>query len=215
MTAYGITEPYWDKASFEFKMGWGIGISATAFIAGMIMNTKTGFWWIDLAVGLLTASLPITVVLAQRSFSKLKPTWRSVVTRVCVIGGTNAATALGLTTYLAIMFSFYRAVVPVLFTTFSTVHSPLEVLQLGIFSAAFLAALVVAPLNAFRGTKLEQLIRDEPKKYLISLLVRRRFVADNVCMFALFELGTLWVSLSFSSLAVGAIKIALTAPAVA
>lgn len=208
---YGITQEIWEGMSQERRLVWGLCTVGLAAIAGIFFATKSGYPWIDVPLGFLTGALSLLIVQLQRNLGKFTPKYRRMISRVSVVGTIYSVTALGIVTFCALIYSFYRGIIIGYFSSLPLGHVPVkDLLEIIFFSIAFFFAMIKAPLNAFRGTQIERLIKDETKKVLFKYLVRRRFVAQDFPSFIFIEFLILYCTWTYSSLTVAAIKIALS-----
>jgi hypothetical protein len=207
---YGITEKIWDSTSQERRLAWNACTVVLTAIAGIFVVTKSGYLWIDVPLGILTTILSLLIIQLQRNLGKFSPEYRRIISRVSVVGTIYSVTVLGAITFCAVIYSFYREVIAAYFSSLPIgrvrVKDSLEVI---IFSIAFFFAMIKVPLNVFRGTQIEQLIKDEPKKALFKYLVRRRFIAQDFPSFIFIEFVILYCTWAYSSLMITAVKIAL------
>ena len=225
---YGVTEQFWKDWKPEYKFYWNFARPAFAWCLGIFIVTKTGNFWLDTIVTLVSVAIPLLIISGQRDYSNLPQLVQRRVTRYSVGITLNAITALGLSVYLALIYGVYAAVIGALPTL---AHSPvshslnalaslpiapemavIQRVQNLLFSIVVVAASATAGFNAFRGMQIEEIIYHAPKRGLIKYLVRRELIAMDLPTFVAFELGVILASVMYSSTAVMAFQIATKAP---
>ncbi len=194
--SFGITENEWNKLEEEERFYWRGFSRLLAFIAALFV-TKTGNFYFDWTLTLLTTILMFIAIEIQRPYSRLKPPFRKKYIRIVIFLGASSIAVLGILLFAqagvsATIITFSNSIAPQIIKSTSTFTSVLII-------CAFLFALPTAVLRVFRQTGVEEMIYHHPKRGLIQLFVYKKFKATSFRMLAIFELSVLLVCLLYAS----------------
>jgi hypothetical protein len=193
---FGLTEYIWTNLSEEKRLSWKIFSRGVAFLCAFFV-AKTGNIYFDGLLGAINLTFLVIVIETQRTYSRLRPTYRKPQIRIAIGLGSWAVTVLG-----AAYFS--QAALGATASVLSKEVLPAmnrgsnELIQI-IILLAFLIALPAALFRVYRQLNLRELVYDLPRKGLKHLLVHKREKATSFAMFAYFELTALLVCLMYTS----------------
>ncbi|MGV8900308.1 MAG: hypothetical protein ACOH2B_13840 [Burkholderiaceae bacterium] len=182
--------------SEEHRTNWKYFSRFIAFI-GAIFATKTGNLYIDSIIVAFTAAFLVIVIETQRTYSKLKPSYRKRCIRIAMSLGSWGVAVFGAAIFAHASIAsaasvFSSEVMPAL----NNGSDPLVKL---LTFAVFLVAFPVAVLRSFRELCFEELIYRLPRNGLKQLLVYKRPKAMSFPMFAYMEMSALLVCLVYAS----------------
>jgi len=192
----GITENYWNELHEDKRLFWKLLTRTLGLFSGIIV-TKTGITSIDWILGSFATLFPMLVIESQRSYKKFSPKLRKSIVRLCIFLGSWSIALLGIAFFTQIGFV-------VVVGQLGSVHLPrIEGLSSEFIDFTYLTFFVVMPsiavLKTFRETEFEKLIYHLPNDGLRKLLIYRPFDANNLFLFAYFELVVMGVCYMYSS----------------
>lgn len=192
----GLTETIWTKLPEEKKLFWRYFARFAGFIGGYFV-LKTGNFYFDLILGLLTTLFLIIVIETQRSYSKISPAIRKKSLRVAIKLGSSGILVLGIAFFfqeflLATASVWIRDVSPAL-------KNGVSVLVQITVLLCFVAAIPLALVRFIRELNVRELIYDFPLRGMKQLLVYKGKKADSFQLFVVLELSALVICLLYAS----------------
>ncbi len=195
----GLTESVWTTLPEDKRISWKYFARVVA-IVGAFLVTKTGNAYFDTMLSMITALFFMIVIETQRSYSKLRPSFRKRNIRIAIALGSWGVTILGVAIFSQ---AFALAAATVLssdvFFAFNHSASALKQAVQAVTLLVFLIALLVAVVHTFRQLNVEELVYKLPRDGLKQLLVHKQPKATSFELFACMELSVLVACLMYAS----------------
>lgn len=193
---YGLTEAVWTELPEDKRISWKY-FARLIGVLGAFFVTRTGNVYFDAVLGLSTALFLMIVIETQRTYSRLKPSFRKRNIRIAIALGSWGVAVLGIAIFsqaaLATTASLVSSdVLPALNRSASSLTHIVTLL-------ALLLAIPAAVVHAFRQLNVMALVYKIPRDGLKRLLIHKQPKATTFGLFAYMELSALLVCLAYAS----------------